>query len=209
MEIRHRFLLLIAGLLCWQPVSLLGAEPIIEPDLPRREIVEPAIDTEDFEIGLFAGALSIEDFGTNPVYGVRLNYHLTEDFFLEAGLTSSRASKTSYELLSGGAQLLTDSERNFTYYNLSVGYNLLPGEVFIGRDRAFNSQLYLIGGAGSSTFAGDDHFSINLGLGYRLLLSDSFALHLDLRDQLFSSDLLGEEKTTHNIEMSGGLSIFF
>ncbi|MBA1332239.1 hypothetical protein QQ73_14360, partial [Candidatus Endoriftia persephone str. Guaymas] len=79
-----------------------------------------------------------------------------------------------------------NSERNFTYYNLSVGYNLLPGEVFIGRDRAFNSQLYLIGGAGSTTFAGDDHFSINLGLGYRLLLSDSFALHLDLCDQLFS-----------------------
>ncbi|MBL3528576.1 MAG: outer membrane beta-barrel domain-containing protein [gamma proteobacterium endosymbiont of Lamellibrachia anaximandri] len=186
-----------------------GREPVILPDLDRREIVEPEIDTEDFEISLFAGALSIEDFGTNPVYGARLDYHLSEDFFLQVDAGYSRASKTSYELLSGSAQLLTDDERDFTYYNFSLGYNLLPGEVFIGKGRAFNSHLYLIGGVGNVTFAGDDHFSANLGLGYRFLFTDAFALHLDVRDHLFNSDLLGEDKTTHNLELSAGLSLFF
>lgn len=227
MEIRYRFLLLksrpirrsagfwlLLALLPWQSLSAAGGmesgrEPVILPDLGRREIVEPEIDTEDFEISLFAGALSIEDFGTNPVYGARLDYHLSEDFFLQVDAGYSRASKTSYELLSGSAQLLTDSERDFTYYNLSLGYNLLPGEVFIGKGKAFNTHLYLIGGAGNTTFAGDDHFSINLGLGYRFLLTDVFALRLDVRDHLFDSDLLGEDKTTHNIELSGGLSLFF
>ena len=42
-----------------------------------------SIDTEDFELGAYVGMLSIEDFESNVVYGARLAYHLTEDFFLE------------------------------------------------------------------------------------------------------------------------------
>ena len=49
-------------------------------------------------------------------------------------------------------QLLSDAERRFTYYNLSLGYNLLPGEVFIGRNLAMTSALYMIGGIGSVEF---------------------------------------------------------
>ena len=57
--------------------------PIIEPEVDRREIRRTRIDTEDFEVGAYVGILSIEDFESNVVYGARLAYHLTEDFFLE------------------------------------------------------------------------------------------------------------------------------
>ena len=86
--------------------------------------------TEDFEVGGFFGFLSIEDLGTNPVYGARVAYHVTEDIFLEAAVGTSKADKTSYELLSGNVQLLTEDQREYTYYNLSAGFNLLPGEAF-------------------------------------------------------------------------------
>ncbi|HEY5807887.1 MAG TPA: hypothetical protein VIT67_07955, partial [Povalibacter sp.] len=59
-------------------------QPIINPEVERREIKRAKIDTEDFEIGIYGGILSIEDFESHPVYGARLAYHLTEDFFLEA-----------------------------------------------------------------------------------------------------------------------------
>jgi hypothetical protein len=61
-----------------------GAEPtIVEPQVNRRVVKTPHIRAKDFEVGVYFGALSIEDFGTNPVYGIRAAYHVTEDFFLE------------------------------------------------------------------------------------------------------------------------------
>ncbi len=182
---------------------------IIPPDLERQEIDIDAIDSEDFEISVYYGVLSIEDFGSNDLYGVRLAYHITEGLFLEAAYGQSTGGETSFEKLSGSAQLLTEDERDFTYYNLSAAYNLLPGETFIGNSWAFNSALYVIGGVGNTEFGGDDNFTVNFGVGYRLLFNDWLALHVDVRDHLFDSDLLGKEKTVHNFEFTAGFSVFF
>ena len=189
-----------------------SAEPpgqVIDPEVARREIKEPKIDREDFEIGAYVGIMGIEDFGSNVSYGVRLAYHVTEGFFVEGTVGQSEGGLTSFEVLSGGARLITDSERTMTYYNLNLGYNILPGEVFLGEGRAYNTNLYLIAGLGSTRFAGDDRFSVNVGAGYRFLLSDAVALHLDFRDHLFDIDLLGEEKTAHNLEGHLGFTVFF
>jgi outer membrane beta-barrel protein len=226
MESRFRVLFLVVAILglsgCAATKNLFGfgrdeapppsAEPpgqVIDPEVERREIKEPAIDREDFEIGGYVGIMNIEDFGSNVSYGVRLAYHITEGFFIEGTVGQSDGGLTSFEILSGGATLITDSERELTYYNLSLGYNILPGEVFFGEGRAFNTNLYLIAGLGSTSFAGDDRFSVNVGAGYRFLLNDSIALHLDFRDHLFDIDLLGEEKTAHNLEGHLGLTVFF
>lgn len=182
---------------------------VVEPQVQRREVVRPDIDTENFEAGLFVGSISIEDFGSSVVYGARIAYHFTEDVFAEATLGTAKAGKTSYEDLSGAAELLTDSERDFTYYDLSVGWNALPGEAFFGGRRAMPSALYLTLGAGSTRFAGDDHFTVALGAGYRLLPTDWLAVHLDARDIAFDSDLLGKSKLTHNYQFSLGFTAFF
>ena len=226
MENRFRGLFLIAAVVsmsgCAATKDLFGigneetpppsSEPpgqVIDPEVERREVKEPAIDREDFEIGAYVGIMSVEDFGTNVAYGARLAYHLTEGFFVEGTVGQTETSETSFEILSGGAQLLSNSERTLTYYNLNVGYNLLPGEVFIGEGRAYNTGLYVVGGLGSTRFAGDDRFTVNFGAGYRFLLSDSIALHMDFRDHLFDIDLFGEEKTAHNLEGHLGFTVFF
>ena len=183
--------------------------PVIKPDLERRTITEADIDSEDFEAGVFVGVMSIEDFGSNVVYGGRLAYHITEDFFAEAAIGRTKADKTSFENLSGGAEILSDSQRELTYYNISLGYNILPGEAFIGRGHAYNSALYVIAGIGNTDFADDNHFTANVGFGYRFLLTDWIALHADFRDHIFESDLLGKDKTTHNLEATAGISFFF
>ena len=183
--------------------------PIINPQVERREIKRTRIDTEDFEIGAYVGILSIEDFESNAVYGARLAYHLTEDFFLEGTLGQSRAGRTSYENLSGSADLLEDDDRDYTYYALSMGWNALPGEIFIGKNRAYNSAFYLVAGIGSTRFAGDDRFTVNGGFGFRVLPSDWLAVHFDVRDHVFDIDLLGKTKIVNNLEAHLGLSIFF
>lgn len=226
MEIRFRVLFLSIALVtmsgCAATKNLFGfgpeetpppsAEPpgqVVDPQVERREIKEPAIDREDFEIGAFVGMMSIEDFGTDVVYGARLAYHVTEGFFIEGTVGQTEAGLTSFEQLSGGARLIDDDERTFTYYNLNVGYNILPGEGFIGEGRAYNTNMYLIAGLGSTRFAGDDRFTVNVGAGFRFLLTDSLALHVDFRDHLFDIDLLGEEKTVHNLEGHIGVTVFF
>lgn len=182
---------------------------VIQPELERRDIDPPRIDTEDFELGVFGGVMSVEDFGSNTVTGLRFSYHVTESFFGEVAYGKTDAGQTSYEVLSGAAQLLTDDEREFAYYSLSIGYNVLPGELFVGRNRALGAALYFVGGVGSTSFAGEDQFTVSFGAGARVLLTDWLAVHLDVRDQIFDSDLLGTSKSTHNIGLHLGLTGFF
>ncbi len=181
----------------------------LDPAVERREVQTPRIDSENFELGLYAGLLSVEDFGAHAVFGVRLAYHLSEDFFVEAAYGQSDAGLTSFERLSGAARLIEEEERTMRFYNLSLGVNVLPGEAFLGARRAYANALYLIGGAGSTDFAGDERFTFNFGAGYRLLFNDWLALRLDVRDHVFDMDLLGVDETTHNLEVSGGVTVFF
>jgi outer membrane beta-barrel protein len=186
-----------------------GQPPVIEPDVERREIKQPKIDSENFEVGIFAGEISVEDFGVNTVAGAKFAYHMTEGFFLEVAAGQTETEPTSFERLSGAAQLLTDEEREYTYYNLSFGYNIFPGESFVGKDRALNTATYLIAGVGKTTFAGDDRFTMSFGMGMRLMPLDWLAVHADVRDHMFDIDLLGQEKATHNLELNLGLTFFF
>ncbi|MCF6217922.1 MAG: outer membrane beta-barrel domain-containing protein [Gammaproteobacteria bacterium] len=188
-----------------QELDALGADTQIE----RRDISEALIDSENFEVTASAGIISIEDFGSNMVTVARLAYHISEDFFAEAAYGISEAGYTSAELLYGDVKILSDDERSYRYYNVSLGYNLLPGEAFISQGRTYNTAFYVIGGAGLTEFAGDEVFTLNYGVGYRLLVNDWLALRVDGRDHVYSSELFGEKKNVHNLEMLFSLSLFF
>jgi len=222
MEVRLRsFLLnsLISGIIFASP-ALRAAEPnepdnaeaelkpVIQPEIKRQEFDEARIDTEDFEVGPFIGLMSIEDFGTNAVYGARLAYHITEELFIEGTIGQTNAGETSFEAIIGGAPLLTDEERTLTYYNVNIGFNLLPGEAFLTQNVTYNNALFVVAGVGSTEFAGADRFTLNFGLGYRLLMTDYMALRFDFRDHIFDMDLW-EEKITHNLEFSTSLTFLF
>ncbi len=183
---------------------------IIEPDVTLRKTGQAKIDDEVFEAGVFAGFISIEDFGTQPVYGVKASFYATEDFFLQANYGASKAGRTSYETINGdGVSILTDADREFRYYDVLVGYNLFPGEAFITRNLTLNTAFYLVAGAGNTEFAGDQQFTLVIGSGYRVILNDWLTWNLDYRDHMFETELLGNKKMTHNIEFTTGLTVFF
>ena len=71
------------------------------------------------------------------------------------------------------------------------------------------SAVYVTLGAGSTNFAGDDHFTVALGAGLRVLANDWIAVHFDVRNHMFDSDLLGESKLTQNMQVSLGVTAFF
>ena len=182
---------------------------VIEPQVERRTVKVPAIRSKNIELGAYYGEISIQDFGAQPVAGVRFDYHISEDLFAEATYGRAKGGRTSFEELSGNVQLLSDAERRFTYYNLSLGYNLLPGEVFIGRNLAMTSALYMIGGIGNVTFAGDHNFAVNFGAGFRVLPTDWLALHIDVQDLVFKSNDIGIYQLKNNLQATIGASVFF
>jgi outer membrane beta-barrel protein len=220
MESRIQRLFLIAllcGVTCFGQASFAQdddasddeLEQIITPDIKRRTVKEDDLDSENFELGAFFGMLSIEDFGTNTVQGFTFGYHITEDFFLEAAYGTSKTEKTSYELLSGGVELLTEDERDLTYYNLSIGYNFLHGQVYISDKWTFNNHFYILAGAGNTEFADNEYFTTNLGAGLRFYATDWVALDISMRGHSFKHELFGESKTIVNLESRLGLSVFF
>jgi outer membrane beta-barrel protein len=185
-----------------------SAASVIEPQVERRKVKVPRIRSQDIEIGGFYGTINIEDFGASPVYGVQAAYHITEDFFFQAEAGRSKAGRTSFEVLSN-INLLTDSERWFKYYDLSLGYNFLPGEVFIGRNLAMTSTFYLLAGIGGTQFGGDQKFTVNFGAGYKLLPTDWLAVHVAVQDRVFNTDITGVTKLASNLEAHIGLTVFF
>lgn len=209
---KHLFLKTLclgAGLCAAAAAQAQDDRPLIEPDVTPVPVTEALIDTENFEIGAFVGVLNIEDFESSLLYGGKLTYHLSESFFFEAGVGFAEGGETSFEKLAGNVEVLTDSERDYSYYNINLGYNVLPGEAFLTENYAFNTNFYLIAGAGATDFAGDTRFTLNAGAGYQVLLTDSVAVQIGVRQHYYRIDVLGAEKTSMNTEVSTGLSVFF
>ncbi len=185
-----------------------GNEQVITPEVNRRDVTVPKIPSNDFEVGLFTGTYSTENFGASLVAGLRLGYHITEDIFVEGVYGQTRVSDASFrQILPGG--IFAQRKETLRYVNLSAGYNILPGEVFVGRKSAWASALYVIGGVGSTRFNEQRRQTLNFGLGSRVFLTNSIALQVDARDHVFTLDLLGRRQTTHNLELTGGVTFFF
>ncbi len=185
------------------------AKPVIEPDIMRMEFDEARINPNNFEIILSFGLLSVEDFGTSAVLGAKLAYRVSENFFVDLELGTSSAGETSSEILQPGAPLLTDDERDFTYYTLNVGYDLFPGEAFVTNNTTFNTAFYVIGGAGNTQFGGGDNFTFSWGFGYRVIANNYLTTYFDVRNHTFQRDIFGEDKITNNIEVTLGVGFYF
>ncbi len=188
--------------------SSAAAPQAIDPQVQRRDVKLPSYPSRDIAVGLFAGTYATQNFGASTVAGVRLSYHITEDFFVDATLGQTKVSDENFrQVLPGG--IFVNASEKLSYYAVSAGWNLLPGEVFFGRSRAKASQGYIVGGIGSTRFAGQRRQTVHYGLGWRLIWNDRVALQVDVRDHMFSLDLLGKRESTHNPEITAGLTLFF
>ena len=178
---------------------------------PKKEVPvakSAAIDTEKFELGLFAGFLAVEDFNTNPVWGVSFSYHITPSLMAQLNYGESEVDKATFEDVAN-ANFLSSGDRNFEYYHVLMGYRILRGRSFFGADKKYNSDIYLLSGFGKVDFAGDSNTSIVVGTSYRVVLTDSIVANLDIRGHSVERDFLNDEKRTFNTEYTLGVNFFF
>ncbi len=205
------FLALTLSLIAQGPATAQSGESVPEPVIPaqvdRRSVHIPKISANDIEIGAYLGVLSVQDFGAKPSAGLRLGYHVTEDFFVEGMYGRSKVSDQAFRRL--GVAIFSKEVVDLTYYYLSIGCNLFPGEVFLGKNWAMTSAVYLVGGVGKVNFDGENHTAYNFGIGIRALPVDWFSMRFEMRDHMFNSDLLGKNELKHNFEMTLGLAAYF
>src|SRR4029450_10682380 len=99
-----------------------------------RDIEKPKFPSNDFEVGLFTGSYATQNFGSSWGYGARAGCHITEGFFVQAAYGQTKVSDELFrQILPGG--IFPEDQEKLAYYNLSAGYNLFPGEIFIGGRR--------------------------------------------------------------------------
>ena len=180
--------------------------PIIETRILRTDLSESTIDSQDFEVGLYLGQISIEELTTVPLLGISGTYHATEDLFLEANYAVATLEEPNTSKLNQ-SQAFTDDQ--LVMFNFSLGFNLLPGEAFLGSEKVFNSAFYIVGGVGVTQFDGNEEFTINLGFGYRIIMMEGFAFHLDAREHVFNRSVAGSERNSKNLDFHGGVTYFF
>ena len=184
-------------------------EQVITPQVDRRDVKLPRFASRDFSVGLFAGSYSTQNFGNSAVSGLRLGYHITEDIFVEGTYARTKVSDEDFRQIFPNGGIFPTPKQDLSYYNVVAGYNLLPGEVFFGRGNARISQGYVVAGVGSTDFAGQKRQTISAGFGLRVLFTNWFAVQADVRDHVYTLDLLGKRRSTQNVEISAGISFFF
>lgn len=184
------------------------AEQVIVPQVERRDVKRPKYPSNDFAVGLYAGTYATQNFGASAVSGLRVAYHVTEDIFVDATLGRTKVSDENFRQILPGGVFVNRTEK-LGYYAVSAGYNVLPGEVFFGRNYAKATQGYILAGVGSTNFAGQKRQTFHAGFGMRLIVADWFSVQADVRDHVFTLDLLGRRQSTQNLEVTAGLTVFF
>ena len=184
------------------------ADQVVVPDIDRRDVKTPRFPSNDFEVGLFVGTYNMQSFGQNTVSGVRLGYHITEDVFVEGAYGQTKISDVTFRQIYPAGVFSTPNPK-LSYYNLSAGYNVMPGETFFGSKVAKASAFYLMLGVGSTKLDTQNKQTINFGFGTRLLFNDHFAVQVDVREHVFSFDLLGTKQNAKNIEATLGATVYF
>lgn len=181
---------------------------IIEPDKTVTTAQAAAIDTERFELGFYTGFLAVEDFNTNPIFGLSFAYHVAVDWLVMADYGVSQVSRASFEELSGG-NFLAKADYDFETFSFIGGYRLLKGRSFFGKHAKFNSDIYALAGVGSVQFAGEDNVSLIFGASYRTVLTDWLTVNLDFKNHHVERNFLNDSKRTNNLGLTFGVNALF
>ena len=190
------------------PDAAANTDQVIVPEVERREVHKPHYPSNDFQGSIYVGGYSAQAFGASGTLGVRLAYHVTEDWFAEVNYGQTKINDKSFRQVLPGGVLLAPYERLQTY-DVVAGYNLFSGEAFFGTNTARAYQTYITAGLGNTLFNGWRAQTWTYGVGSRLFFGDNWAVRVDARNHLYKFDLLGQRQLSQNYELTLGGSFFF
>jgi len=194
-------LLLTLGIFMYSVTA--NAFDIVKADTEQDLIKDADIKNTSMSVGIYTGLINYENFNSNYLVGLTFSYPFDEHVFIDAEFGVSSINDTEYRNI--GLPLLSEEETDVQFYNVLVGYNILPGEVYWSREKTLISSFYLIGGVGSISFDNNNYVSVQFGAGFKMGLDKNKSIRFEARDRLFDTDILGTDKLSNNIEFHLGI----
>ncbi|WP_428310447.1 outer membrane beta-barrel domain-containing protein [Hydrocarboniphaga sp.] len=179
-----------------------AATQSVDPNITRPEVQVKRIKAQDYELGGYAQGIVLDRNHTVGLYGVRAAYHKTDKFFVEGNVAFS--SKIGFEDVRQAIGASEDPGLDYSTYEFSVGYDLVPGDLYITQSYTLPFSFYAIGGLGYVDYEGVGNFAYSYGGGLRVTPTDYFAIRFELRNQAWS-----DKKTNDNAAFSIGVSGYF
>jgi OOP family OmpA-OmpF porin len=155
------------------------------------------------EVSPFAGYTFFDNahnLNNRGVYGGRLGYNMTDRFGIEAvgGFIKSSVDDTALTQTHEGQFTSPIDGVKITNYHLDLLYNFMPESTF---------NPFIAAGYGANHYKPEINSNnmavFNFGVGAKLWLAESFALRIDLRDNMVYDERL------HNIETTLGVVFAF
>lgn len=166
--------------------------------------------------------MAMEGISTNPSFGISTGFYFSEDFFFRIDAGKSTVSRSDYPVTL--QQLNTENQLSFEMQSLSLAYNFLPGEAYLGRNKALNSNFYIIGGVGfvrfpivgiasptprQTTSQNNSQFAQNFGAGFKIFPTDHLNINMEVGNRMYSSNIPGYSKSSSNLEMRIGINFVY
>jgi outer membrane beta-barrel protein len=141
--------------------------------------------------------------------GAAYTYHLTEDAAIEAsfGYSQVRSSVAARLERDRGVSVLPKEDRVYLVFTDLV-WSPVHGKMRVFADSIIHFDLYGAAGVGIIDNATSFGAAGQFGLGSKIFLSKSWAVRLDVRDQLYKQQILSVRQYVQDFSLTLGVSVF-
>ncbi|HEY1587437.1 MAG TPA: outer membrane beta-barrel domain-containing protein [Polyangia bacterium] len=143
------------------------------------------------------------------VVGGAYTYHLTEDAAIEASFGYSRVSSSVAARLEQdrGVTILPKQDRVYLVFTDLI-WSPVHGKMRMFADSIIHFDIYGAAGVGIIDNATSFGAAGQFGLGTKIFLSPSWAVRLDVRDQLYKQQILSVRQYVNDFSLTLGVSVF-
>ena len=184
-------------------------ERLIAKKRGRRASEREFVKLARHELTLQAGYYVSDLLDGTFVVGGAYTYHITEDVSVEASFGYSKVRSSIAKRLENDRSItvLPPEDRVFLVFTDLV-WAPVHGKFRLFADSIVHFDLY--GAAGVGVIDNSTSFGAagQLGLGARIWLSPSWALRIDVRDQLYRQQILTVNQFVQDISLTLGVSVF-
>jgi len=175
----------------------------------RRASERDFVKQARHELTAFGGYYVSDALDGTFIVGGMYTYHITEDVGVEASFGYSRIRSTISQKLEAdrGVSILPKQDRMYLVFTDLV-WSPLHGKLRVFADAILHIDLYGVAGVGVIDNATSFGAAGNLGLGARIWLSPSWAVRLDVRDQLYRQQILTNNQFVQDFSVTLGISVF-
>lgn len=212
-NINTRYACVFTLLICLTQMNNLNADALLDidgskdkhirPEIEQQEFKPARIDSENFEAIAYVGIYDFQGFDSRAIYGVKGSFHLNQTFFLDVDYGNSNLKGRS-----DPSNPATAIDESLIRYDAGLGINIMQGQAFWTKGKAFTNQLYLKYSLGKLDIDSQKESFNSLGIGLRLLHpNDMLSMQIGINKDSVEASV--GSSSASNIKFFTGLGFYF